>query len=127
MTYRIRGDVEIGRSIGFPLRTDSQLAFHIPSRPGVVVYNTDQDSLYKHDGTFWVSIEARKNTFVGETALAPATPGSPTVIEIGTYCFNNSIHNSHVFYTGTDTSTDPIKKIFFVDGSHNTLLLWEDT
>ncbi len=64
--------------------------------------------------------------FADETSVAPVTPGEPLISEIETWATSVSKSNVSVIYTGTDTSTDPIKYIYFVD-INGTAVLTTDT
>jgi len=63
----------------------------------------------------------RRQVFVGDTALAPATAGAPTTAEIQTYCQTNNIKNRIVYYTGTDVATDEATYVFSVDSTGSVI------
>jgi len=55
--------------------------------------------------------------FASETGLSPATSGAPTLSEITSYAATNSLTNTMLVYTGTDTNTDPVTHVYFLDNS----------
>ena len=58
--------------------------------------------------------------FVSDTSVSPAVPQQPTDTEILTVVSGSS---RIAYYTGTDVSTDPIKRIYYIDKARNIVQL----
>ncbi len=75
------------------------------------------------DSTMWKSYGVSNSDFASESAVSPATPGSPTVNEIKTWA-NNTKSNVMVWYNGTNIFTLGQTHVYHIDGANRVLQIW---
>jgi hypothetical protein len=75
-----------------------------------------------HRGT--INLEPKERVFANNTLTAPAIAGKPTVGEIAAFLLIGGYKDTIVYYTGTNVTTDPIKRVYHVDKLSNVTLLW---
>lgn len=61
--------------------------------------------------------DGRPREFADDTTVNPADPGNPTEAEMTVFTTAGSIIDALVYYTGTDTGTDPVTALFLVDSN----------
>ncbi len=80
------------------------------------------ENILRYNGTAWVpGTEGSFGLFASNTALAPASPGAPTNAEV--LAFAGSNRDKFVFYTGTDTISDPETYVWYLDRAGSLILL----
>jgi len=73
----------------------------------------------------WLAISTigLANQFADDTTVSPALAGQPTTAEIEVWADGVDVADIIVWYTGTDTSSDPQTKVFYVDAAGSAILL----
>ena len=98
---------------------------YINGTGGDIILTGDNAAALLADGmTLDVStVTLSDHLFAGETALAPATAGEPTSVEIAAFALAAAYTNGIVYYTTTDTATDNVMYRYAVDNSGSVLAL----
>ena len=60
---------------------------------------------------------ANDRVFADETTVAPAIDDQPTVVEMTAFALAGNHTDTIIYFTGTDTATDPILRVYHVDNS----------
>lgn len=60
---------------------------------------------------------APTHVFADEFTVSPGTAGKPTVGEIQTFVTNATLVNVHLFYTGTNSASDPVVSSYVADSA----------
>jgi len=53
MALKVKGELAVGKGLGFPRQTTAQRLAYTPSAEGFAVYDTDLDQVYTWDGATW--------------------------------------------------------------------------
>lgn len=91
---------------------------------GTVVYYVENAGAWER---LPAASSANPTSHLTETAIAPAAAGDPTVAEITAAATAATLTDRILRYTGTDTATDPITRVYHVDTAGAVTLLLSPT
>ncbi len=75
-------------------------------------------------GSVWVEIDfGNAIVFASDSAVSPASSGSPTVSEIQSWATGLGYKGKFIYYTGTNTASNTPTYVYFVDRLGDVLLL----
>ena len=78
-------------------------------------------------GVLDLATVAKDRVFADDVTVSPMIPGAPRITEIEAFITTAGVTDTLLFYTGTNTITDPVTHVYSVDGSGNATLLRSPT